>query len=76
MFCVKLCFQISINGRNVICEGGLHFDNHDESNCGIDEEIPTLHNNSFGTNLESQRMSFSGLFLTPLEECLESKFQR
>ena len=34
--------------------------------------MPILHDNSFGINLESQEMSFSGSFLTPLEECLES----
>ena len=58
MFCVKLCFQISINGRNVICEGGLHFDNHDESTCDVDDKTQTLHNNSFETNLELQEMNF------------------
>ena len=38
--------------------------------------MSTLHNNFFGTNIESQEMSFSGSFLTSLEECLESAYSK
>ena len=62
----------SMNGKNVTCEDGLHFDNHDESNCGVNDQMPTLHDNSFGANLEPQEISFGDSFLVSLEESLES----
>ena len=65
-------WNTSMNGRNVTYEGGFHFDDHDKSNCGDNDEMPILQDNSFGTNLEPQEMRFSSLFLTTLEECLES----
>mgnify|MGYP004709237509 CR=1 FL=1 len=62
----------SMNGRNVVCENGLHLDENDEFQLCFNEQISISHDNIFGTNFEPQKVSFNDSFFTPLEECIES----
>nr|XP_027085682.1 uncharacterized protein LOC113707618 [Coffea arabica]XP_027085771.1 uncharacterized protein LOC113707684 [Coffea arabica] len=62
----------SMNGGNVVCENGLHFDQNDDSNLCFNEKMFISHNNVFGANFESQEVSFNDSFFIPLKECIKS----
>ena len=57
-----------MNGGNVVCESGLHFDQNDESNLCSNDEISILNDCIFETKVEHQEMSMNDSHLTPLEE--------
>ena len=64
--------DLSMNDRNVACENELHFDENDTSNVSFNEEISISHDNTFGTNFESQDISINDSCFIPFEECVES----
>ena len=58
-----------VNGGNVVCENGLHFDQNDEPNWPFNKEMSISHDCIFGTNFELQEMSINDTYLTTLQVC-------
>ena len=54
----------SMNGRNVICENWLHFDENDASNVSFNEKISISHDNAFGMKFELQEASMNDSYIT------------
>ena len=69
-------FNFNMNGRNVTCKNGLHFDDNNTSNISFNEYISISHDNIFGINFEPEKESMNDVYLIPLEECGESEGSR
>mgnify|MGYP004709482369 CR=1 FL=1 len=61
----------SMNGGNVVCKNGLHFDENDASSLCFNEKVSISHDCIYGSNVQPQEMSMNDSHLTPLEKCFE-----
>ena len=72
MSCRYMQIDPKINGRNVACEDGVHFDENDESYLHFNDEISISHDDVFGMNFEPQEECINDAILAPFEECFNS----
>ena len=61
-----------MNGKNVVCDNGLYFDQSDASNVCFNEEISISYDNEFGMKFEPQETSINDSYIILLEDCVKN----